>query len=100
MSRLIEANAYILGGLPVTVSGRIHPAEPDVGIFSEQPEVYAICWMSGKPIPDHMLERMTQDDHDACADALLGGARDYAEGLADYRYEQRRDDALLRGDGQ
>lgn len=92
----IEAEACILGGLPVIVTGRLHPAEPDVGIFSEQPEVDAICWPSGKPLPDHMLERMTSDDHDACYGALLDGAMDHAAGLADYRYEQRRDAQLER----
>jgi hypothetical protein len=94
MSRNIEADARVLGGLPVIVVGRVHPAEPDIGIFHEQPEVEDICWSTGKSIPTHMWERLTQDDLDACANALTGEAVEYAAGYADYRYDMRRDAEL------
>jgi len=95
MSYVAEAKARILGGLPVIVIGRIHPAEPDVGIFDEQPEVEDICWSSGKPIPTHMWERLSDADYDACKEALLEGADDWAADRADYLYEQRRDRQLV-----
>lgn len=101
MAHRIEACAHILGGLPVLVIGRIHPAEPDVGIFDEQPEVEDICWSSGKPIPTHMWEKLSDADYDVCREALLDGAADLAADRADYLYEQRRerriDDAWERG---
>lgn len=70
MAKEVETEARILGGLPVIVIGRIHPAEPDVGC-GESAEIDDICWMSGKSIPDSMWERLPQKDIDACQDALL-----------------------------
>jgi len=70
----IEAETRILGGLPVIVVGRIHPAEPDVG-FGESAEIDDICWLSGKPVPAQMWKRLTQDDISACQNALLGSER-------------------------
>jgi hypothetical protein len=96
MARQTEADARILGGLPVIVIGRIYPAEPDVGIFDEQPEVEDICWSTGKPIPSHMWERLTDKDFDACKEALLEGAAEAAASYADYLYDQRRDRQLER----
>ena len=91
MSTKFEGEAYILGGhLRVTVTGRIHPAEPDVGM-GECPEIDEIRWANGKPIRDSIWRRMTQKDTDACHDALLRGAEENAEGYADYLYELARD---------
>jgi hypothetical protein len=95
MARQTEADARILGGLPVIVIGRIYPAEPDVGIFDEQPEVEDICWSTGKPIPTHMWERLTDADYEACKEALLGGAADAQADYGDYLYEQRRDALMV-----
>jgi hypothetical protein len=95
MSTPTEADARILGGLPVIVIGRIYPAEPDVGIFDEQPEVEDICWSTGKPIPTHMWERLTDADYEACKEALLGGAADAQADYGDYLYEQRRDALMV-----
>jgi hypothetical protein len=60
MSHSLTFDARILGGLPVVVRANIYPAEPDVGIFSEQVEVVDIYWpgRKGKPIPQHMWERL------------------------------------------
>jgi len=72
----LEAEARILGGLPVIVIGRVYPAEPDVGC-GESAEIDDISWPCGKPIPDRMWERMTQDDISACQDALLCAQTDW-----------------------
>lgn len=96
MTRSVEAQARVLGGLPVIVVGRIHPAEPDVGISNEQPEVEDICWLNGKSIPTHMWERLSSDDLDACAEALLNGGSDCMADYADYRRDMRRDRQLER----
>lgn len=70
----LEAEARILGGMPVLVVGRIYPAEPDVGC-GESAEIDDICWPSGKPIPTRMWARLSQADLDACQDALLDQER-------------------------
>jgi hypothetical protein len=70
MSREIEVGARILGGLPVLVFATIYPAEPDIGIFSEQVEVGEVCWLSGKPLPDKVCKRMKRKDDDACIEAV------------------------------
>ena len=66
----IETEARILGGLPVTVIGKVHPAEPDVGIFDKQPEVIDIRWNSGRSIPKSMWLRLSDEDFSACEEAL------------------------------
>lgn len=68
-----ETEARILNGLPVLVYGRIHPAEPDVGC-GESAEIDEICWMSGRPIPTRMWERISDSDFRACEEALLESA--------------------------
>lgn len=85
----IEAEARILGGLPVRVIGRIHEAEPDVGI-GETAEIDEIEWLSGSPVPDSIWKRLTRKDEDALHDALLGAQTDRAADRADYLYEQYR----------
>lgn len=66
----IETEARILGGLPVIVIGRVYPAEPDVGC-GESAEVDDICWLSGKPIPTVMWQRISDSDYRDLCDALL-----------------------------
>ena len=73
MAKTTEAEARILNGLPVIVYGRIHPAEPDVGC-DESAEIDDICWMSGKPIPTKMWQRISDEDIEACEQALLESA--------------------------
>ena len=99
MSSETEAEARILGGLPVLVLGRIHPAEPDIGC-SESAEIDDICWLSGKSIPTAMWERLSQKDIDACQDALLGEAESSATrrfwDRVDYLRDQQKDRAMER----
>lgn len=74
MSRQVEFQSTVKGGLPVLVVARIHAAEPDVGIFGKTAELEDICWPSGKPItakawnsiPEADLERLMDEalDHD------------------------------------
>jgi hypothetical protein len=66
----VETEARILGGLPVIVVGRIYPAEPDIGC-SESAEVEDICWQSGKSIPTHMWQRISDSEYRDLRDALL-----------------------------
>lgn len=70
----LEAEARLLGGMPVLAVGRVYLAEPDVGC-GESAEIDDICWPSGKPIPTRMWARMSQADLDACQDALLDQGR-------------------------
>lgn len=103
MSTEVEAEARILGGLPVLVIGRLHPAEPDVGIFDEQPEIDDICWPGGKSIPTHMWQRISQKDLDECHDALRDAQTCRIWDRADHRYEQARDrklDEQMRREGR
>jgi hypothetical protein len=94
MATEVEAEARILGGLPVLVIGRLHPAEPDVGIFDEQPEIDNICWLGGKSIPTAMWQRISQSDLDDCHEALRDAQTCSFWDRADYLYEQRRDRML------
>ena len=99
MATETEATARILGGLPVLVIGRIHPAEPDIGA-AESAEIDDICWPGGRSIPTHMWERLSQDDIDACQDALLWGGESAATQRfwerVDYLRDQQKDRALER----
>lgn len=70
MSKEVEAEAFILGGLPVLVFATAYPAEPDVGIFNDWIEIDDICWMSGKSLPDSMHKRMKRKDDEACIEAV------------------------------
>lgn len=70
MTNEYETEARIRNGLPVTVIGRVHPAEPDVGC-GPCAEIDDICWLGGKSIPTRMWQDLTQADIDACHDALL-----------------------------
>lgn len=71
MSERIQFEDRVLGGLPVLVKARIYPAEPDVGIFSEQVEIEEVCWLSGKPLSDKVNARITTDDIEALQLAAL-----------------------------
>lgn len=99
MATETEAEARILGGLPVLVIGRIHEAEPDIGC-AESAEIDDICWLSGKSIPTRMWERLSQKDYDACEDALLcaadGAAVQRFWERVDYYRERAKDRALER----
>ena len=66
-----EAEARILGGLPVIVVGRIHRAERDVGLMNDYCDVDDICWQSGASIPTSMWQRLSSDDYERCREALL-----------------------------
>jgi hypothetical protein len=90
---MIEAETRILGGLPVRVIGRIHPAEPDVGA-AESAEIDDIEWLSGRSVPDSIWKRLSRKDEDTLHDALLGAQTDAAADRADYLYEQYRDRLL------
>ena len=92
MSREVEAEARIRGGLPVMVYGIVYGAEADVGC-DESAEITDICWLSGKLIPDHMWKALSRDDLAACEDALLGDIGGFG---SDWRYTMRRDDAAIR----
>lgn len=97
----IETEARILGGLPVLVIGRVHPAEPDIGC-GESAEIEDICWLSGKSVPDSIWKRLKRKDEDALHEAILAAAEGRAADRADYLYEQRRDaqlDAQMRSGG-
>lgn len=72
----LEAEARVIGGLPVIVVGRIYPAEPDVGC-GESAEIDDILLPCGKPIPTRMWARLSQADITACQDALLGARIDW-----------------------
>ena len=71
MAKTIEADCTILGGLPVIAVGRVYPPEPDVGIFTNQADLDDLQWPTGHSIPTHMWERISQDDLDACLEALV-----------------------------
>lgn len=99
MATRTEAEAYILGGhLAVTVEGRIHDAEPDVGC-GESADVDEIYFSNGKRIPTRMWKRLSQKDLDACEAALLGdgmvSAWELRQDMLADRADARRDDALL-----
>jgi hypothetical protein len=84
----IEAEAKILGGLPVLVIGRVHAAEPDVGC-GESAEIDDICFTDGTPIATLMWERLSGDDYDACMAALLGERDSYRDAYVDYVRDMR-----------
>lgn len=85
----------VRGGLPVLVTCRLHPAEPDVGLFVEQAEIDDICWLSGKTISDRVWRSIPQEDFDRIEEEARDAGVQRACDYADYLYEQRRDDALL-----
>lgn len=96
-----EAEAYILNGhLAVTVEGRVHEAEPDVG-WGGGAEIDEIYFTNGKRIPSRMWQRLTQKDFDACTDALEGNGLVRAwERRAEHAFEYaklKREDAMLSG---
>jgi hypothetical protein len=67
----VEAEARILGGLPVLVYGRVHPPEPDVGVDYPTPEIDDIAFLSDHPITDAMWKRISESELEDCEDALL-----------------------------
>jgi hypothetical protein len=66
----IKADAYIKGGLPVIAVGRVYPAEPDVG-SPINVELDDICWTDGRSLPTHLWADLSDDDREACENALL-----------------------------
>jgi len=91
MSTEIEFETTVRGGLPVIVTCRLYPAEPDVGISTESVEIDNICWPSGKTITDRVWRSIPQADFDRIAEEARNGAVDRAADYADYLYQQRRD---------
>lgn len=62
MSKKVEFESTVLGGLPVLVRATIYPPEPDTGGFTKQVEIDEICWLSGKPVTDKVNARISKDD--------------------------------------
>lgn len=91
MSREVEFETTVRGGLPVWVLVRLYPEEPDVGIFHEQAEVEDIQWLSGKTISDQVWASIPQADFDRIAEEAREGGNTQACDRADYLYEQMRD---------
>lgn len=52
-----DADIRILGGLPVTVSYSVQPADPDVGIFSAYAEDYYVTHVGTRPYKGSWLEK-------------------------------------------
>lgn len=62
MTTYTSFDTTILSGLPIHVEAAIYPPEPDVGIFHRQVEP-TLYWPNGKhPLPNKVLDRLTEDD--------------------------------------
>lgn len=94
MSREVEFETTVKGGLPVIATCRLYPAEPDIGITQEQVEMESICWLSGKEVSRNVYRSIPQSDIDRIEEEARNGAVDRAADYADYLYEQRRDRQL------
>lgn len=66
MSRHVEFETTIKGGLPVIVKAVLHPPEPDVGIFEWQPEIHSIEWLKGSKIKFDIDDFDWQKIQDEC----------------------------------
>lgn len=62
MAETVEFDSSVKGGLPVCVVARIHPPEPDVGIFNHTAEIVSVHWTSGKEISDGVYASISTDD--------------------------------------
>lgn len=51
-TRTVWFGSTVKGGLPVSVTAKIHPAEPDIGIFGEQVEITSITFPRGGEVPN------------------------------------------------
>lgn len=79
MSTTVHFTSYIKGGLPVEVEARIHPSEPDVGIFEPQVEIEDIRWpgKKGKTVPDKLFQyALLNDSEKLMLDALEEAGND------------------------
>lgn len=87
----------VRGGLPVLVTCRLYPAEPDVGC-GESAEIEDICWLSGKPISNAVWRSIPQADFDRIEDEALSAGESSAVRRfwerVDYYREQAKDRAL------
>jgi len=61
MAREVEIETRILGGLPVRVYGRVHPAERDIG-WGGGGEIDDIQWLPGRSLPDAMWKRISDKE--------------------------------------
>lgn len=66
-----EATVRIKGGLPLIARYRIHPPEPDVGIFHNQVEVDALLWPTGHPLSNKMLDTISRADWESIEEQLM-----------------------------
>ena len=63
MSRTLEADITVLGGLPVTVEYTVQPAEKDVGIMGPYVEEYWITYVGTRRVksePKWLTERIAK----------------------------------------
>jgi hypothetical protein len=70
VAREVEIETTILEDMPVTVYGRIHEPEPDVGFYGCA-EIDAIEWANGKPIRDGVWRRLTAKEIARIEDELM-----------------------------
>ncbi len=80
MSRIVEVDVLVLGGLPLLAKTSISPAEPDVGIMGEYVDEVILCWRSGSEVPQSIYDRMKEKDWELLYEDLLSYPPDM-EGL-------------------
>ncbi len=80
MTRKIETDVCVLGGLPVYAKACIAPAEPDVGIMHDYVDEVFLYWQSGSEVPQSIYDRMKEKDWDLLYEDLLSYSPDM-EGL-------------------
>lgn len=66
-----EIETTIKGGLPVIVRASVHPAEPDVGIFTKQVDIDDICWLSGKSVSRKIYNSISAEDFERIATEVI-----------------------------
>lgn len=69
MSRCVEFEDTVKGGLPVLVIASVYRAEPDVGIMHEYAEIEDICWPTGKSVTQKVYDSISEDDMERLAEA-------------------------------
>lgn len=71
-----EIDTTVLGGLPVTVSFSVYPAEPDVGIMGAYIDDVCITHVAGKRKKNTSWidKRMTSHDDDVLAEECAAAA--------------------------
>ena len=89
----------VRGGLPVLVTCRLYPAEPDVGA-GESAEIEDICWLSGKSVSNRVWRSIPQKDFDRLEEEALsageGEAVRWFWERVDYARERSKDRELER----